>query len=83
MAYGFVKLDNLNRECSRASVPIIAPHGLRHTGISRMIKADENILTISRLAGHKDTATTLNVYGHLFKEDKRKAVGILQETYRF
>ena len=48
-----------------------------------MIQADENILTISRLAGHKDVSTTLNVYGHLFKEDKRKAVGNLQEAYSF
>ena len=62
---------------------LLTPHDLRHTGVSRMIKAKVNVMTISKLVGHKNVATTYNVYGHLFKEDRRTAIESLQEAYSF
>ena len=39
-------------------------HELRDTAISQAISTGANILVISAIAGHANTAITLNVYGH-------------------
>jgi len=43
-------------------------HALRHTHASALIAAGLDVLTISRRLGHAKPTTTLNTYGHLFKQ---------------
>jgi integrase len=56
-----------------AGLPHVSLHTLRHTHASMLIKAGEDILTISRRLGHSSAAITLNVYGHLMSSRDRAA----------
>jgi integrase len=43
-------------------------HDLRHTAITRAIRAKEDILLVSSIAGHARTSITVDTYGHLDPE---------------
>ena len=43
-------------------------HSLRHTYVSYLLANGVEVLTISKLIGHKDPTITLNTYSHLLKE---------------
>lgn len=43
-------------------------HSLRHTYVSYLLTNGIEVLTISKLIGHKDPTVTLNTYSHLLKE---------------
>jgi integrase len=61
--------DGLTRQFGEAMKKIglghVGLHSLRHTHASLLIKAGEDILTVSRRLGHSSAAITLGVYGHL------------------
>ena len=40
-------------------------HDLRHLQASLLLDADEAVTTVAARLGHRDTSTTLKVYGHL------------------
>lgn len=50
-------------------LPPITIHDLRHTAASIAIANGANILVLARILGHSTPTMTLNVYGHMFKED--------------
>jgi integrase len=54
-------------------------HTLRHTFATRLLKAGEDIKTVSELLGHSDVSITYNIYIHVAKEQKKKAVDKLNE----
>lgn len=58
----------LEQAAKKAGVKKIRLHDLRHSHAALLIKLDVNILAISKRLGHKDIKTTLNIYGHLYKE---------------
>lgn len=43
-------------------------HHLRHFAVSRLADHGVDILKVSKMIGHSDIRTTMNVYGHLFGE---------------
>jgi integrase len=43
-------------------------HDLRHFAVSRLAERGVDILKVSRMIGHANVSTTLNIYGHLFGE---------------
>lgn len=49
-------------------------HCLRHTFASNMIKAGVDVIDLSALLGHHAPSFTMDVYGHIFHDSKRKAV---------
>ena len=49
----------------------ISCHSLRHTFTTRMCEAGVNVKVIQDTLGHKDIATTLNIYTDVTKELKR------------
>jgi integrase len=54
------------RYAERAGLPAtIRLHDLRHTAITNAIAQGEDIDLIARFAGHAQTSTTVDVYGHL------------------
>jgi integrase len=53
------------RAMAKAGLPHVGLHTLRHTHASMLIKAGEDIVTISRRLGHASPTITLSVYAHL------------------
>lgn len=54
-------------------------HGLRHTYGSMLIRKGVDIKIVSELLGHSNVAFTYNVYIGVLKEDKVKAVEVLDQ----
>ena len=50
----------------------IAPHYLRHTYVTNLIRAGYDLKTVQYLAGHADIRTTANIYSHFDKSDAQR-----------
>lgn len=59
--------------CERHGLPHINPHQFRHTAASVLLANGIDVLTVSKMLGHRDTTTTLNIYGHAIEEAQRNA----------
>lgn len=64
--------------CREAGVARLTMHSARHTFATRLIQKGVSLMTVSRLLGHSQIGTTVNVYGHVTVEDKRDAVAMLE-----
>ena len=51
-----------------------APHGFRHTHCSMLFSARVSIPEVQDRLGHEDVKTTLDIYNHLFQQDKEDAL---------
>ncbi len=60
-----------------AGVPRITIHGLRHTSASLMLAAGVPSNVVQQRLGHKDIATTLDVYAHVLPGQQRDAASRL------
>ena len=60
-------------------LPIIPLHGLRHSCATLLNYLEMNIVDISKLLGHADCSTTMNIYAHSFEEQKRVASNKLND----
>lgn len=77
--------DNWNHRCyasiaTRATAKGVRPiglHGLRHTYASLLINQGEPLKYVSAQLGHARIDITANLYGHLFKETSKAAMGRL------
>jgi integrase len=69
------------RAASRASLPHVTPHWLRHTAISHAIAEGTSLADASLRAGHKNPAITAAIYTHATGEGEKKAalIGDSQE----
>lgn len=54
---------------SRAGLPRITPHDLRHTAASFAVSAGANVKAVQRMLGHSSAAMTLDIYADLFDDD--------------
>lgn len=61
------------------ALPKISIHGFRHSYISMLIHANVNHYTVSKIAGHSKTSTTLDIYGHLYPDERRQVTTIFSE----
>jgi integrase len=52
----------------------IGVHTFRHSAATNMLLAGEPIHVVSRILGHDDIQTTVNVYGHVTAASKRSAL---------
>lgn len=57
-------------------------YDLRHTAATLMGKATENPLLVSRALGHSTAKLTLDVYSHVFPEDRRAAALAMEKMMR-
>lgn len=49
-------------------------HGLRHSGISYLLRHKVPIEVVSRMAGHSDVSTTMNIYYSIISSQKDNAI---------
>jgi len=54
---------------NQSGIPKVNLHDLRHTTASIAIANGANVLVLARMLGHSTPTMTLNIYGHMFKED--------------
>ncbi len=66
---------------AKCDYPDYTIHGLRHTYGSLLIHKGVDIKIVSELLGHSDVAFTYNVYIGVLKEDKIKAVEVLNDLF--
>ena len=52
----------------------IGVHTFRHSAATNMLLAGEPIHVVSRILGHDDIQTTVNIYGHVTATSKRSAL---------
>jgi integrase len=57
--------------------PELQPYSLRHNFISQLLMANENIFTICKIVGHKNTEMIMKHYGHLSPTVAQNAVAKL------
>lgn len=61
----------------RAKLPRLPFHALRHSGASVQIAAGVPLEIVSKRLGHRNVATTADLYGHLLQEADRAAAAKL------
>jgi integrase len=67
---------------ARAGLPAgITPHGLRHTCASLLVDRGADPVAVQRHLGHRDVATTLRIYRHLFGDRTDQLVDALDALY--
>ena len=76
--------DNAERANAEGfeELPIIPLHGLRHSCATLLNYLEMNIIDISKILGHANCSTTMNIYAHSFEEQKRVASNKLNEFLR-
>lgn len=60
--------------CKLLDIPELKFHGLRHSFATRCIESKADYKTVSVLLGHSNISTTLNLYVHPNKEQKKKTI---------
>ena len=68
----------------RAGLRAVSFHSMRHTNASLRIQAGQNIKYLSSQLGHASVNMSLDVYGHLFRDEvfQRQQVDLLQTTFK-
>ena len=69
----------LHKAVDGSDLKYISPHGLRHTHCSLLFSAGVSIPEVQDRLGHSDVKTTLDVYNHVYKQDKQHALNQFEE----
>jgi len=69
-----------NNAVKLSGVKKIRIHDFRHSHASILIGEGVDIVAVSKRLGHKDVATTLQVYTHLLVKNEDKLVGFLENS---
>ena len=81
----YIDTRNLTRSYERAlakaNIPYRNFHSLRHTYATRLFEKDVPVKTVQSLMGHKDIATTMNIYTHVMPEKKAAEVQCLNDIF--
>ena len=73
----------LKNDSPEVLLPHFSCHSLRHTFTTRMCEAGVNVKVIQDALGHKDIATTLNIYTDVTKELKMAEFEGLDQKFKF
>lgn len=63
--------------CRRAGLEDVRLHDLRHYVATRLLASGVDVRTVAGRLGHRNAATTLNVYSHFLPEADRRAADVL------
>jgi integrase len=61
----------------RAGLPSVRLHDLRHFVATRLLASGVDVRTVAGRLGHRNAATTLNVYSHFVEEADREAADLM------
>lgn len=67
---------------TRAKLPPLPFHGLRHTAATLLISTGMEAKTVSGRFGHANISTTYNIYGHYLKSTDKEAADRLEQVYQ-
>lgn len=70
-----VQTANINHEKN------VTIHGLRHSGISYMLRHGVPVEVVSKMAGHKSIKVTLEIYYSVIEKQKNEAIDKLNEEH--
>ena len=68
--------------CGEAGVGGVRLHDLRHYVATRLLASGIDVRTVAGRLGHRNPATTLNVYAHFVPEADEEAASALSEVLR-
>jgi integrase len=66
----------------RAGLPSVRLHDLRHFVATRLLASGVDVRTVAGRLGHRNAATTLNVYSHFLEEADREAAELMGRLVR-
>ena len=69
------------RILKKLDIPYIKFHGLRHSFATRCIESNNDYKTVSVILGHSNITTTLNLYVHPNKEQKKKCINRMLKSF--
>jgi integrase len=69
------------RVCRRTGVGGVRRHDLRHYVATRLLSAGVDVRTVAGRLGHRNAATTLNVYSHFLAEADQEAADALRRIF--
>jgi integrase len=69
------------RLCRKAGLKGARLHDLRHYVATRLLSAGVDVRTVAGRLGHRNAATTLNVYSHFLVESDREAANVLGRMF--
>ncbi|MGI6212706.1 MAG: site-specific integrase [Anaerovoracaceae bacterium] len=64
---------------SGTDLKYITPHGFRHTHCSLLFSAGVSIPEVQDRLGHSDVKTTIDIYNHVYKKDRKTALDKLMK----
>lgn len=67
-------MDHFHKFLDRYHITQIRFHDLRHTFASLLLEAGESPKVVQELLGHSNISTTMDIYAHLSKEAKIRAI---------
>lgn len=66
---------------TRAGLPYLHPHGLRHTAATLLLLDGVPAIVVSRMLGHSNVAFTLQTYGHVLAEMREMARDAMERRF--
>ncbi len=73
----------LQEFCEKHNLPFYGLHTFRHLHSSLLIGAGIDPHTVSRVLGHSEVSTTLNLYTHMFQEHQAKTCDAVADALSF
>lgn len=73
----------LRKFCKREGLPVVSNHSFRHLNATLLINNGVDARTVSKVLGHAQTSTTLNIYAHTFAEAEAKALQTVANSIKF
>lgn len=73
---------SFKRLCTKEGVPDVRLHDLRHFVATQLLSAGVDVRTVAGRLGHRNAATTLNVYAHFVEQTDRAAADIMGGVLR-
>ena len=73
---------SFKRLCEQQGLPGVRLHDLRHFVATELLSAGVDVRTVAGRLGHRNAATTLNVYAHFVEQADREAADIMGGVLR-
>ena len=70
----------LLKHLTKADIPVISVHGLRHTHASLLLFAGVSIASVAQRLGHSSMTTTQKTYLHIIQELENKDVDLVMRS---